>query len=66
MDITVDIKTMDEIFVDGIPIGFVILDEYKHIERAELYSDNIHTFYDAQILKKFVDKINEYFWVDSE
>ena len=67
MNITADIKTMDEIFVDDIPIGFVILDENKHIERAEIYNDNIHTLYDAKMLKKFVDRIIKcYFWVDSE
>ena len=66
MNITVDIKTMDEIFVDDIPIGFVVLDENKHIERAEIYNDNIHTLNDAKMLKGFTERINEYFWVDSE
>lgn len=66
MEITVDIKTIDEIFVDDIPVGFVILNENKHIERAEIYDDNLHTLNDAKILKEFIYKINEYFWVDLE
>lgn len=60
-------KTMNEIFVDNIPIGIVISNINKEIERVEIYDNHIFTLQDAEMLKEFISKIiDEYQWVDSE
>jgi tRNA(Arg) A34 adenosine deaminase TadA len=59
-------NTREEIVVDDVPIGNVLLDDDGKVHWAELYSDFIHTHYEAKLLKQFADKINEYEWVEHD
>lgn len=43
----------EEIVVGDIPIGNVLLDNDGKAHWAELYSDFIHTRYEAKLLKQF-------------
>lgn len=56
----------EEIIVDDIPIGYVLLDDGGKVHWAELYDDFVHTKFEAKLLKQFAEKINEYEWVESD
>lgn len=64
MEIRVKRNPRDEIVIDDIPIGYVMLDDEGRVHFAELYDDFIHTHFEAGLLKQFADKINEYKWVE--
>ena len=64
MEVEIRRQTRIEIIVDKIPIGNILLDDDGKVHWAELYDDFVHTKYEAELLKQFADKINEYEWVD--
>ena len=58
---------MEEIIIDDIPIGHMILDENKQIRFLHIYDDYIHSKYEFELLVDLINKIHEkYNWVDSE
>ncbi len=56
----------EEIIIDDVPIGNVLLDDKGKVHWAELYNDFIHTKFEANLLKEFANKINEYEWVEHD
>lgn len=65
MKIRRDIR--EEIIIDNVPVGYVLIDEKNgNVHWAEIYSEYIHTKFEAEILRKFTEKINEYTWEELE
>jgi hypothetical protein len=55
----------DEIIIDDFPIGYVLLDDNGRVHFAELYDDFVHTRFEAELLRRFAEAINEYKWVET-
>lgn len=67
MDIKVIKNKREEIIIDGIPVGNLLLNEYGCIKFLEIYDDFIHSEYEFKLLCEFINEIkNGYDWVDSE
>jgi len=66
METRIKSNLRDEIIIDGVPIGYVLLDGNNKVHFAELYDNFCHTKFEAQLLKQFADKINEYEWVEND
>ena len=57
-------RQQEEIFVDGIPIGYVLLNEDGVTFRAEIYDNYLHTKEDVTMLRKFIEVVDKYTWVE--
>ena len=66
METRVKRNDREEILIDDVPIGYVLLDESGKVHWAEIYDDFVHTKFEARLLKGFADKINEYEWVEDD
>lgn len=64
MEVKTKENQRNEIVIDGVPIGYVILNENKHVEFAEMYDSFLHTRYEAELTGKFIEVILDYGWVE--
>lgn len=63
MDTKVIERKREEIIVDDVPVGYIILDNNK-IEHLEIYDSFLMSQYEFCLLLKFTDKVMDYEWVD--
>lgn len=63
MDTKIIERKREEIIVDDIPVGYIILDNNK-IEHLEIYDSFLMLQYEFCLLLKFTDKVMDYEWVD--
>jgi len=63
MDTKIIERKREEIVIDDIPIGCIILEDNK-IEHLEIYDNFLVYQYEFCLLLKFTDKIMGYEWVD--
>ena len=67
MDIKVIKNKREEIIIDGIPVGNLLLNEHGWIKFLEIYDDFIHSEYEFKLLYEFINEIKDgYDWVDLE
>lgn len=64
MNVQVKEGKREEIIIDNIPIGYIVLDEDNKIEHLEIYDSFLMSQYEFGLLLKFTDKVMNYDWVD--
>ena len=64
MNVQVKEGKREEIIIDNIPIGYIVLDEDNKIEHLEIYDSFLMSQYEFCLLLKFTDKVMDYEWVD--
>lgn len=66
MHVKIKENKREEIVIDGVPVGYVLLNENNHLEFAEMYDAFLHGKYEAELTSKFIEVVLTYDWVEAE